>query len=127
MKTAPLPSFDVQKGVALLEALIAVLLFSFGVLALVGLQASTMRITTDAKMRVDASYLANQKIGEMWADLNNLSAHAAEGADLPQLPEGKMTTVVNNDQVTVTVTWKTPGSSTVNSFISIARINNNGL
>jgi len=67
MKTAPLPSFDVQKGVALLEALIAVLLFSFGVLALVGLQASTMRITTDAKMRVDASYLANQKIGEMWA------------------------------------------------------------
>jgi len=29
-----------------------------------------------------------------------------------------MTTVVNGDQVTVTVTWKTPGSSTVNSFIS---------
>ncbi len=61
-----------QTGVALLEALIAVLVFSFGILAVVGLQANAMRITTDAKMRIDASNIANQRVGEMWADSANL-------------------------------------------------------
>lgn len=115
-----------QQGVAILEALIAVLLFSFGILALVGLQASSMRLASDAKLRVDASYLANQKIGEMWADFENLSGHAGT-VELSELPEGKMTTVVAGDKVTVTITWKTPGASATNSFVSIARINNNGL
>lgn len=121
---SPLPSR--QGGVAMLEALIAVLLFSFGILALVGLQASSMRLATDAKMRIDASYLANQKIGEAWADLANVAAQAGT-VDLAELPEGKLTTVVAGDQVTVTVTWKIPGSSATQSFVSMARINNNGI
>ncbi|WP_371323642.1 hypothetical protein VX159_14770 [Dechloromonas sp. ZY10] len=115
-----------QQGVAILEALIAVLLFSFGILALVGLQASSMRLASDAKLRVDASYLANQKIGEMWADFGNLSGHAGT-VEVSELPAGTMTTVVAGDKVTVTITWKTPGASSTNSFVSIARINNNGL
>jgi len=126
MNIQPISFAKAQQGVAMLEALIAVLLFSFGILALVGLQASSMRITTDAKMRIDASYLANQKIGEMWADLANFASHAGT-VDLAELPSGKMTTVVAGDKVTVTVTWKTPSSSSTNSFVSIARINNNGL
>ena len=49
-----------QQGVALLEALIAILIFSFGVLGLVGLQASSIGFLSDARDRVDASQLAAQ-------------------------------------------------------------------
>jgi len=49
----------------LLEALIAVLIFSMGILAIVGMQASAVRATSDAKYRSDASMLANELIGQM--------------------------------------------------------------
>ena len=41
--------------------------FSVGVLALVGLQAGMTRNQTESKIRADASYLANELIGLMWA------------------------------------------------------------
>ena len=50
----------------LLEALIAILIFSMGILAIVGMQGSAIRATSDAKYRSDASMLANELIGEMW-------------------------------------------------------------
>ncbi|MBT9500437.1 MAG: pilus assembly protein PilV [Burkholderiaceae bacterium] len=48
-----------QHGVALVEALVGMLIFAFGVLGLVGLQASMTRAQTTAKIRADAAYLAN--------------------------------------------------------------------
>jgi type IV pilus assembly protein PilV len=53
-------------GFMLLEALLAIVIFSFGVLALVGLQAFAVKATSDAKYRSDAALLANQLIGQMW-------------------------------------------------------------
>ena len=55
-----------QSGSMLLEALIAILIFSMGILAVAGMQASAVRATSDAKFRSDASMLANKLIGEMW-------------------------------------------------------------
>lgn len=55
-----------QRGVMLLEALIAILIFSLGILAIVGLQAASLKNAGDAKYRTDASLLANQLIGQMW-------------------------------------------------------------
>lgn len=57
-----------QHGSALLEALIAILIFSMGILALMGLLASSIKNSSDAKYRADAAYLANQIIGQMWVD-----------------------------------------------------------
>lgn len=57
----------------LLETLIAVLIFSIGVLALVGLQATAIKQVADAKLRSDASYLANQIISQIWVDRSNLA------------------------------------------------------
>jgi type IV pilus assembly protein PilV len=57
----------VQAGVMLLEALIAVLIFSLGILSLVALQATSIQLASDAKYRVDASLLADKLIGQMWA------------------------------------------------------------
>jgi len=115
----------VQTGVALLEALIAVLIFSFGILAVVGLQANAMRITTDAKIRIDASNIANQRVGEMWADPTNLAGHAVADLPISDLPDGKMTVAVAGDLVTVTVTWKVPGSIEDQRYVSTTRINPN--
>lgn len=129
MLTSPLfqPSSTtrVERGSVLLEALIAILIFSFGILAIVGLQGNAMRISTDAKMRIDASNIANQRIGEMWTDTTNLAAHAKENENIPVLPDGKMTTTVLGDVVTVTITWKRPGEEATQRFSSSTRINGN--
>jgi type IV pilus assembly protein PilV len=57
-----------QSGSFLLEALIGVLIFSFGILGIVGLQAQSLRHTGDAEYRAEATYLANSLISAMWTD-----------------------------------------------------------
>lgn len=65
-----------QSGIMLLEALVGILIFSVGILALVGMQASMIRATTDVRNRSEASFLANQIIGRMWLDRTNLATYA---------------------------------------------------
>jgi type IV pilus assembly protein PilV len=55
-----------QTGAYLLEALVGILIFSFGILGIVGLQAQAIRFTNDAEYRAEAVYLANSLISEMW-------------------------------------------------------------
>ncbi|MGB7596896.1 MAG: pilus assembly protein PilV [Gallionella sp.] len=57
----------IQAGSVLLEGLISILLFSVGILAIVGLQGASIKMSGDAQYRSDASLLANQLIGQMWA------------------------------------------------------------
>ena len=63
-----------QTGAYLLEALIGILIFSFGILGIVGLQAQAIRVTNDAELRAEAIYLANALISQMWID-NPTPAH----------------------------------------------------
>lgn len=56
-----------QSGVMLIEALIAILIFSIGVLGIIGLQGSAVKASTDSKYRSEAALLANELIGRMWA------------------------------------------------------------
>lgn len=65
-----------QTGSMLLEGLIAILIFSMGILALMGLQVSAFNTMSESKYRSDASYLANQIIGQIWADRSNLASYA---------------------------------------------------
>jgi type IV pilus assembly protein PilV len=98
-----------QKGVVLLEALIAILIFSFGVLALAGLQGAMVKNTTEANYRSEASYLAQQQLGLLWADPNNLANYVGTFS-VASLPSGNM--VIQQpvaDRITVTVTWQVPG------------------
>ena len=55
-----------QTGAYLLEALVGILIFSFGILGIVGLQAQAIRFTNDSEYRAEAVYLANSLISEMW-------------------------------------------------------------
>jgi len=74
-----------QRGLSLLEALLSVLIFSVGILALVALQGISVKATTESKFRADAGFLASQLIARMWTDVTELEkgkyAHNAGGAD----------------------------------------------
>jgi type IV pilus assembly protein PilV len=62
-----------QRGSALLESLVALVIFSLGVIALMGLQANAAHRLGDTKYRFDASFLANELIGEMWASPSSIA------------------------------------------------------
>jgi type IV pilus assembly protein PilV len=100
-----------QRGVVLLEALVAILIFSMGVLALVGLQAAMIKNTSDAKYRSEASFIAQQRIGMMWSDPDNLTAYLEGNTDISALlPSGTRTvTEPTPGLFVVIVTWQQPG------------------
>lgn len=105
-------AMKLQKGIALLEALIAILIFSFGVLGIVGLQGAMVKGTTQSKFRSDASYIAERRISMMWADANNLAGFAETNTAVLELPNGTRTTTVVNAatrEMRVTVRWTAPG------------------
>jgi type IV pilus assembly protein PilV len=102
-----------QRGVLLIEALVAILIFSVGVLAIVGLQANMLKNTADSKYRSEASYIAQARIGQMWADPANLASYIEANTDISALlPGGKRTvTQPTPGQFTVTVGWTGPNDT----------------
>ena len=101
-----------QQGVVLIEAMISIVLFSIGVLAIVGLQASMVKHTSESKFRMDAGYIAQQRVGAMWADPSNLATYLEANTDISSLlPNGRRTTTQAGDQYTVTITWQQPGEA----------------
>ncbi len=116
-----------QRGVALLESLIAILIFSMGILAIVGLQGFMIRGTAESKARSDASFLAQNRVAMMWADAANLAAYTEVGTPVPELPNGFRRTdvnvVANGANVTVTITWQQPGpGSVIHNYTTNARV-----
>jgi type IV pilus assembly protein PilV len=119
-----------QQGIALVEVLISVLLLAVGILALVTLQAVMSKNVTQTKLRGEASFLANQLIGQMWVDQANLGSYAATSTGCTSdtfnnctnwyaavrqtLPGGTaaVTVTVNNGTaVTIVLNWELPGES----------------
>ncbi|HWA38077.1 MAG TPA: type IV pilus modification protein PilV [Burkholderiales bacterium] len=132
-----------MQGVMLLEALIGILIFSIGILGLVGLQSTSIKNTTEARYRSEAAYLANQIVGRMWSDRTNLASYAlatsttcTAGASALQtwlcqvetnLPgitaaANRPEIVVAADQVTITLRWQLPGSD-ARRYTVVTRIN----
>lgn len=127
-----------QSGVALLEALIAILIFSLGILTIVGIQATSIRLTGDAQLRTRASLLAERLIAQMWVHGGNIAglktdfqaggaAYTAWLAEVKRKDTGlpgvvaadeegagstlPTVTVGDDGQVVVTLFWKTPALS----------------
>lgn len=119
-------SLRTQGGVVLIEAMVAIVIFAFGVLAIVGMQSASVRQVSDAKYRIDAANVVSQSLGAMWADRANIQAHAVRDQAVSSLPNGKLTIVVPGPwsatagvTVTVTVTWQLPGESKVHTQSSV--------
>jgi type IV pilus assembly protein PilV len=60
----------------LVEVLVAIGLFSIGVLSLLAFQGTAINIAAEAKYRSDAAFLANQLVARMWTDRANLASYA---------------------------------------------------
>lgn len=107
----------------LLEAMLAILIFSLGVLAIVGMQATAVQDLGESKYRTDAALLANQVLADMWGNSQNLASYAygGGGAVPPQIQDWVGTVqarlpgattyppiiaVGANNQVTVTIRWR---------------------
>jgi type IV pilus assembly protein PilV len=120
-----------QRGVTLLEALLGILLFSVGILAVVGIQAMAVRNVAESKYRMDASFLANQVIGEMWTNKSNLALFNYTAGGTPPavltnwvsrvnaaLP-GSITTppkvnIIDTSTVEITIFWQAPEEAKLN-------------
>ena len=107
-----------QRGVALLESLMALLIFSIGLLGLLGLEARVMNISTDSENRGRAAMIASEVASQMW--LNNtvsatdpgVVAAGANANDQTQggLPGGLPPAVVlvpgTTNAADITITWQ---------------------
>ena len=116
------------RGVALLESLVAILIFAFGILGVVGLQTAMTRAQTSSKFRGDAAYLANELMASMWTDIPNLTKYQTAGGTCDGHPrclawKNKVQTVLPSGTVTVTapsidgevsitIQWAVPGEGT---------------
>ena len=63
---APRSERNRQGGVVLVEALIAILIFSLGILGVVGMQARSVQVMTEATFRAQAAQHASDLLSEMW-------------------------------------------------------------
>jgi type IV pilus assembly protein PilV len=64
----------------LIEALIAILIFSIGILAVVGMQGMAIKSVTDSKYRSEAAFLANELLAKMWTDQGNIALYHYPGS-----------------------------------------------
>ena len=64
----------------LIEALLAILIFSIGILAVVGMQSVAIKSVTDSKYRSEAAFLANELIAQMWTDQGNIGLYNYPGS-----------------------------------------------
>ena len=141
-----------QGGIIIVEVLLAVLIFSFGILGVINLQANAIKLNADSKLRSDASYLAGQIISQMWIDRANLAQYAhnsvgtgcafsntpstyanatswvgsasERGTLLGSLPNAtaQIKVVTATKLVTVTVCWRAPQETETHNFTSTALI-----
>jgi type IV pilus assembly protein PilV len=148
-----LPARHSQQGAFLLEALIGILIFSLGILGIVGLQAQAMRFTNDAEYRAEAVYLANSLISHMWADkqstlksqydstvggakyttwITNDVVPGMQGAVLLPAPvvlvdDATLPAAVTKTSsvVRVQISWSLPGDTTVHNYTTTGVIGQN--
>lgn len=76
------PSHRGHGGFSLVEVLVAVVIFALGVLGLVRLQATAVKMSTDARQRAEASFLADQLVARM------LISDPATAATFRHRPDG---------------------------------------
>jgi type IV pilus assembly protein PilV len=107
-----------QRGVVLIEAMVAILLFSVGVLAIAGLQATMLQNSGESKYRADASYIAQQRLGLLWTNLATATpADIDLNIPVPELPNGnRLLTREAPGQFRVDVTWRQPGDTETHTY-----------
>ena len=127
-----------QNGGVLIESLVAILIFSFGVLALFGIQSRALKNMSQANYRATAVYMAGQIIATAQGDINHLNSYQTADPKVSPwvdevkaaLPNGDatvtstLTTSTSTDgTISVTITWQLPGEAdshkqTLSTYVS---------
>ena len=108
-----------QRGVALIESLVSILIFSFGVIGLIGLEANAINFSMDAEDRNRAAVIANEVASDMWLN-DSVTLTAAQNTTWQAnvsntatggLPNGTLTitpTAGTTNSADILITWKPP-------------------
>jgi type IV pilus assembly protein PilV len=129
-----------QHGAMLLEAMIGILIFSIGILAMIAMQGLAVGYVSDAKYRSDAAFFANELLGQIWVDRGNLANYVYPGGTSPNvtawaarvtagLPGAAatppaVTVDVLTGTVTIAIYWTPPNAQTAHNYQSIALVSN---
>ncbi len=127
-----------QNGMVLLEGLIAILIFSVGILGVVGLQAAMVKGAADSQYRIEAGNIAQKRVAQMYVDQNKLADYEEVDTAIAAttgLPNGKRSTIradascdtdillaPSQNCVIVTVSWEQPGTKDIHSVTTVAHI-----
>ena len=107
-----------QRGFTLVEVLIALTIFTIGILAVATMQTSSIRYNSSARLSSEAVFQAERKVEELLAG----SYAALNGGDQTNGPHTLNWTVTNqgtHSTIVVTVTWKEPGGNKSYTLTSI--------
>jgi type IV pilus assembly protein PilV len=130
-----------QQGIALVEAMVAIVLLAIGLIGTVGMQARAMAALNDAGQRAEATMAAEKLLGVMNADAGNLAnyALAMNGTPTPAIqpwvtetrtyiPGAKLSVVVTPEtrrtQVDITIKWTRKAGDPENQHLVTAYIGN---
>lgn len=133
-----------QSGSVLLDGLVAILIFSVGILGMVAMQGISVKLTTDSKSRSDAAMLADKVVAQMWGvatSSTRLATFATDGtcaataycyatwlaeveATLPNVSAttNKPTIAFTADGATISLFWKSPNDTTAHTYVTIAPV-----
>jgi len=125
-----------QRGIALMEALVAVVLLGVGLLGIVGLQARSYSALADTSMRAEATMAADKLLGVMGADTANLASYAMSMGGTPgsrlgpwctetrkQIPGAGIQVEVNpvlnttRTKVVITISWARKANTAANQHV----------
>jgi len=100
-----------ERGFALIEVLVSLVIFSLGVVGLVGIQTRALQASTDAQDRSMAAMLANSATSEMWAIKSTTLSDGAVEAWKEQVSEslprgeGEITENTSGTDATISIKW----------------------
>lgn len=77
-----------QRGVALLEVMIATVILGIGLLGTIGMQARAYSVLSDAGLRAEAALACEMLLGTMTADAANVGSYALAAGGQPNTTVG---------------------------------------
>ena len=97
-----------QRGSSLLEGLLAIILFSIGLLSLLMLLSATLIESSNARYRIEASLLINDLVSHMWIGDHSLNGLKTRYADTTSTDYQSWFTSVSNRLPGVSAKVNTP-------------------
>ncbi len=116
------------RGVTMVEVLVALLVFSLGILGAVGMQARAIQLSVDSEDRSRAALMANEIVTEMWTQQTTVLPAATVAAWTARLQDPQVSGLPQANAVigapdaagivTVTINWQPPHAAAASTFVT---------